>query len=590
MNTGVPQGEGLLKRESSPQTGSKSDPSSRISSILSQLDESATPKLRVASSSTLEPSLVEFDGVPLQQRTDPQPETNPPVETGQVETELALLKHDLQLNPLRKDASHLVNLVANTLEAHSAVVLFPAAFIHQIATLLVGSKSFDASGPKAEKNPDQEDGLLPFLSHTLSPHALKSKQPPIKSGPISWVARTGKPLQISPFERESQVLGIYEKAVSIKSFAATPIALPAIGTSTKVGSLRGVLAVDSLKAYRFSSLQLRLLGDLGHQLERILSLHLQLNSLQEHFLEGAHSQSTNRILTREERSSSSPKATQHSITSYEVERFRAAIGKLELLERKPPLAFTRITLSSIEGSRTADRTRNLPTFSSLFPVSELLTVKKRVIESWQCAVRDFQESEPYSNCDIASHALPDELLIVTDHLVAPFKVRKFQGLLLHYLKQKLRYLALSPVEENFRTLSNSLTTISTRPLREFSTGQKSASSDKTPHNARPDSVDSWMRFILNEGGNREVITKKPNDLNSPHGPAIRRKSFTIQHESGQHESKISRRTNILPLATNQMGVVAESENSSEGARPYSNSTRYDLNSNYYLSSTKKKFA
>lgn len=123
--------------------------------------------------------------------------------------------------PVSLDA--FVRMVANVFDAHTA-----ALFVQTV--------------------PGESLSLVAWES--LSPHILPQCSIQIGHGLIGWVAREGKDLHVTRFDRDTTTLGLYEKDVEIKAFLASP--LP--------GS-NGVLMVDSKNRYAFPDKKQRILKD-----------------------------------------------------------------------------------------------------------------------------------------------------------------------------------------------------------------------------------------------------------------------------------------------------------------------------------------
>ena len=86
--------------------------------------------------------------------------------------------------------------------------------------------------------------------HTLSKHVIPNAQfSPEDGGLIGWVAKTGQPLVLDHFDRDTKTLPYYQSDENIKSFLATPLE-----------NYRGVICVDSKRQYVFSSKDQKLLA------------------------------------------------------------------------------------------------------------------------------------------------------------------------------------------------------------------------------------------------------------------------------------------------------------------------------------------
>ncbi len=170
------------------------------------------------------------------------------------ELENLIARQDL---PLQKDINNLIRLTANVLEAHSVSLIAP---LSTVETLYAG-KAKDGSS----------DTLALLCSHTLSPDAAVPPGRTFVGGPLTWVTKTKKSLQITPFERDAKTLGTYQRSIPLKSVAAVPMKFV-----YKNRSSFGILAADSLKAYKFTPLQMKLLNELSTNLSRLIELNLEV--------------------------------------------------------------------------------------------------------------------------------------------------------------------------------------------------------------------------------------------------------------------------------------------------------------------------
>jgi hypothetical protein len=116
-----------------------------------------------------------------------------------------------------------VRMVANVFDAHTA-----ALFVRIV--------------------PGESLNLVAWES--LSAHIIPHCSIQVGHGLIGWVAREGKDLHVTRFDRDTRTLGLYEKDVEIKAFLASP--LPGAD---------GVLMVDSKNRYAFPDKKQRILKD-----------------------------------------------------------------------------------------------------------------------------------------------------------------------------------------------------------------------------------------------------------------------------------------------------------------------------------------
>jgi hypothetical protein len=116
-----------------------------------------------------------------------------------------------------------IKMVANVFDAHTA-----ALFVRIV--------------------PGESLNLVAWES--LSPHIIQQCSIKMGHGLIGWVAREGKDLHVTRFDRDTRTLGLYDKDAEIKAFLASP--LP---------RTEGVLMVDSKNRYAFPDKKQRILKD-----------------------------------------------------------------------------------------------------------------------------------------------------------------------------------------------------------------------------------------------------------------------------------------------------------------------------------------
>lgn len=158
------------------------------------------------------------------------------------------------IKALAKDLERLARFGANVLDAHSCFIFVPGQILSEIASETQGIA---------------QDTLYLLGTHSLSTSVINGCSIKNEMGLIGWVARNGRSIHVSPFERDSRVLGVYKEDQQLKSFIGIPV--PVIlkdGTS-----ISGVVACDSKKAFAFSKLQGKLLEELGEEVGAIVSLH-----------------------------------------------------------------------------------------------------------------------------------------------------------------------------------------------------------------------------------------------------------------------------------------------------------------------------
>ncbi|NDC39297.1 MAG: GAF domain-containing protein, partial [Proteobacteria bacterium] len=87
---------------------------------------------------------------------------------------------------------------------------------------------------------------------------------PLDAGLIGWVAKHGRSIHVSPFDRSSATLGVYTTDQELKSFIGVPVQI-----ETQPESY-GVIACDSKKSFAFSKLQGKLLEELAEQVSCVV--------------------------------------------------------------------------------------------------------------------------------------------------------------------------------------------------------------------------------------------------------------------------------------------------------------------------------
>ncbi len=153
---------------------------------------------------------------------------------------------------LQEDLCRMARFGANLADAHSCLIFLP------VESLLEFEKP--------------EKGTLILTGfHSLSDDIIEERVIPAGFGLIGWVAKNHRSIHVSPFERDSRTLGIYQEDHELKSFIGIPIAVSRFIQDT--GDVSGVIACDSRKAYAFSKLQGKLLEDLSAEISNLLQLH-----------------------------------------------------------------------------------------------------------------------------------------------------------------------------------------------------------------------------------------------------------------------------------------------------------------------------
>ncbi len=130
---------------------------------------------------------------------------------------------------LARDLSSLITLVSNVMEAYSACLFL--------------------------QNKKHKNYQLTAY-HSLSPHIIADASVEVGQGFMGWVLENNEPLSVNQFDRDTIVLGYYNRNEDIKSFMATP--LPSSANS-------GALAIDSKKSWCFTSKDQKILEGFAQQ-------------------------------------------------------------------------------------------------------------------------------------------------------------------------------------------------------------------------------------------------------------------------------------------------------------------------------------
>ena len=166
------------------------------------------------------------------------------------------LAPSLPADRVRNDLAHLARFGANICEAHSCFIFIP----YEALCALVGNV--------APSIIEERKALVLVAVHSLSQDEIVTHcRLPSGFGLIGWVARHKRSAHVSPFDLDSKTLGLYTSKQELKSFIATPIALP-----SSLCAEHGVLACDSKKSYAFSRVQGKLLEDLSREIANTIDL------------------------------------------------------------------------------------------------------------------------------------------------------------------------------------------------------------------------------------------------------------------------------------------------------------------------------
>jgi hypothetical protein len=160
------------------------------------------------------------------------------------------------LEALTSHLGRLARFGANIVDAHACIILLPESCLSAMQL----SPSSRAGQPGSSKR------LKLSAFHSLSDVIDASATISIGEGLIGWVGQHGKPVHLSPFEKDSRTLGVYRADCSIMSFIGVPLPIAGHGL--------GVITCDSLKPGAFTVLHSHLLHDFATEVSSAVELHL----------------------------------------------------------------------------------------------------------------------------------------------------------------------------------------------------------------------------------------------------------------------------------------------------------------------------
>ena len=164
----------------------------------------------------------------------------------------------------RADLLRLAQFGANIVEAYSCFVLLPSGLCRALRLNDIGSSPL----------PQGDGEMLELVAgHSLSNHVLAGARLSVGSGMVGWVAKHHRAIHVSPFERDSRLLGMYSDDEHLKCFLGVPIELTGL---PREGEACGVLTCDSRKSFAFTKIQGKLLQELAVHIGGVLRLWHQL--------------------------------------------------------------------------------------------------------------------------------------------------------------------------------------------------------------------------------------------------------------------------------------------------------------------------
>lgn len=158
------------------------------------------------------------------------------------------------------DLNRLARFGANILDAHSCLIFIPQSILAPLVT------------PPRNMQGESTEGIVLAGIHSLSTEVIRGITLKAETGLIGWVAKNKRPIHVSPFERDSRILGVYATDQHLKSFLGTPV----LCSKNNPAAIAGVIACDSKKAFAFSKLQGKLLEDLSEEVAAVIELHKKI--------------------------------------------------------------------------------------------------------------------------------------------------------------------------------------------------------------------------------------------------------------------------------------------------------------------------
>ncbi len=165
---------------------------------------------------------------------------------------------------LRSDLARLARFGANVSDSHSCFIFLPSGVSSRLVHLNAGQGASGITAP---------DSLSLVGAHSLSKEIASHCDLPLDAGLIGWVAKHGRAIHVSPFDRSSSTLGVYTADQELKSFIGVPVA---VALNDNTPPLFGVIACDSKKSFAFSKLQGKLLEELAEQVSCVVGQSLKL--------------------------------------------------------------------------------------------------------------------------------------------------------------------------------------------------------------------------------------------------------------------------------------------------------------------------
>jgi len=164
----------------------------------------------------------------------------------------------------RADLIRLAQFGANIVEAYSCFILLPAGLCRTLRLNEAPSTPLPQGGGE----------MLELVAHhSLSNHVLSGARLAVGSGMVGWVAKHHRAIHVSPFERDSRLLGMYSDDEHLKCFLGVPIELAGV---PREGEACGVLTCDSRKSFAFTKIQGKLLQELASEVGNLIRLWHQL--------------------------------------------------------------------------------------------------------------------------------------------------------------------------------------------------------------------------------------------------------------------------------------------------------------------------
>lgn len=179
------------------------------------------------------------------------------------------MHHNCRNARFAEDLHRLARFGAEIADSFGCYILLPEQ-------ILMKSARASASNPLAVSEASVDEvSLILAAFHSMSGDVMPYARISGDAGLITWVAKHGRAIHVSPFDRDSRSLGIYSLDQQLKSFIGIPMALEIDAPAGQAGEQAiGVIACDSKKPFAFSKLHGRLIENLAKEVANTVRLSL----------------------------------------------------------------------------------------------------------------------------------------------------------------------------------------------------------------------------------------------------------------------------------------------------------------------------